>query len=175
MKSGIDYRKRTRTRFVIYAVVAGPLMGLALSLLLLIPFGIYERFFGLEQHKEIAFLPAMLALQWFFPIGTGPALVTALYAVMKFVEKKGLELADIIISAAFGAVVGNFAAMVLTVRYVSGERSEIVSFPVMVFLFALPLLLSPICALVLWQFRPKTWIGPMTTEELEEWRSDQTA
>ena len=95
MISGTDYKKRTRTRFVIYAVVAGPLLGLGLCLVLLIPFGLFEKFFGLEQHRDIAFLPVMLAVQWFFPIGTGPALLTALVAMVRFIKKQGLSLIHI--------------------------------------------------------------------------------
>ena len=106
MISGTDYKKRTRTRFVIYAVVAGPLLGLGLCLCLLIPFGLFERFFGLEQHRSIAFLPVMLAVQWFFPIGTGPALLTALVAMARFIKKQGIEIGDVLVSSAIGAVLG---------------------------------------------------------------------
>ena len=175
MISGTDYKKRTRTRFVIYAVVAGPLMGLGLCLCLLIPFGLFERFFGLEQHREIAFLPVMLAVQWFFPIGTGPALLTALVAMARFIKKQGIEIGDVLVSSAIGAILGNTAAMILVLKFWLGERSDVVSLPVLVFLIALPLVLGPIVSAILWLSRPKQWIGPLTKDELAVWRGEQDA
>lgn len=175
MISGTDYKKRTRTRFVIYAVVAGPLLGLGLCLVLLIPFGLFEKFFGLEQHRDIAFLPVMLAVQWFFPIGTGPALLTALVAMARFIKKQGIEIGDILISSAIGAVLGNSAAMILALKFWMGERSDVISVPVLVFLIALPLVLGPIVSAILWLSRPKGWIGSLTKEELAVWRGEQDA
>ena len=175
MISGTDYKKRTRTRFVIYAVVVGPLLGLGICLCLLIPFGFYEKYFGLEQHRAIAFLPVMLAVQWFFPIGTGPALLTALIAMARFIKKQGIEVGDILIATAIGAVVGNSAAMLLALQLWQGQRSDVISVPVLIFLIALPLLLGPFVSTILWLSRPKEWIGPLTKEELAVWRGEQDA
>ena len=175
MISGTDYKKRTRTRFVIYAVVLGPLLGLGLCLCLLIPFGLYEKFFGLEQHREIAFLPVMLAVQWFFPIGTGPALATSLIAMGRFIKKQGIEIGDILISTAIGAVIGNTAAMVTGLKLWQGESSTAVSIPVLIFLIFLPFFVGPFVSLILWLARPKQWIGPLTKGELGIWREEQRA
>ena len=117
----------------------------------------------------------MLAVQWFFPIGTGPALLTALIAMVRFIKKQGIEIGDILIATAIGAVVGNTAAMVLAVKCWMGERSDVISIPVLIFLIALPLLLGPFVSTILWLSRPKEWIGPLTKEELAVWRGAQDA
>ncbi|MEP1443227.1 MAG: hypothetical protein ABJK39_09490, partial [Hyphomicrobiales bacterium] len=80
-----------------------------------------------------------------------------------------------LIATAIGGVVGNSAAMLLALQLWQGQRSDVISVPVLIFLVALPLLLGPFVSTILWLSRPKEWIGPLTKEELAVWRGEQDA
>lgn len=175
MISGVDYKKRTRTRFILYAVFAGPLLGLLIALCILLPWILYERLYGPEVHQQNAFMPFYYMLIGFFPVGAGPALVAGLWIVRRFSRNEGVSDHQVLSGAVRGAVFGNNVGLLAVLLMVSGLGNDLLTVPVLVVILCAPLVLAPISAVLLWRFRPRAWIGPMTKDELAVWRREQDA
>lgn len=165
MISGVDYKKRTRTRFVIYAIVVGPPIGFLLFVIanfLLKGGGVSDA--GLPPIGDIDDL-----LPRVYILGTLPALFCALLLSRSFTKRGGLTnfvaAWQTALAYAFLLIVGIIFSVITT-----PENLGLV-LAVGVIFFAL----GTVSTLMLWCIRPRKLIGPMTKQELAVWREQQDA
>jgi len=170
MISGKDYKKFTRLRFILYALVTGPITGYALFWLMsaVAPEQSYETFTSPFGEGDVSNDNVML-FQLVYLIGFIPSLFTASYLGWHFKRREGLTNLSVfvLLVSFYGGVTLVFGLLAFGVM---GADGAVV--PLFLGLVSTFIVLS---TLILWFVLPRRLIGPMTKGELAVWRREQDA
>lgn len=169
LESGRGYPHGLFKRMFWYAVLLGPAVGALILAPLLIGWGVYESRYGEPHVQPFAFLTAFMLFFLFLPVGFSPAAISVYFCKRTLLTDGALTGSSVFWGSLKGSMVGaTLIACLMTLAYQTGISP--VNFNGILALTICTIVLGPVCALILWKFRPRSRLGPLAIQELSKWR-----
>lgn len=171
VRADMDYKPGTMLRFLTYFGFVAPLVASFVVSL----GGVFLFIYHLRGHPLGSIERIAYTFSYFVTYGSKialtqafmPALLSTALGLVVFITCRGLSRIQVLIVALIGALVGS--ALQFPFHWKGDDLFEILG------LHGVFVMTVTMFALVAWIWRPKTWIGPLTKDELAVWSTTPTA